>query len=146
MSKKRDLYNMSEFSDEYSGAGEEDMNPDYDDEEIFDEYSRAGYPGEYDDEEEDYPEDINQVPRMRRGGGGGAVAEYDDPSYYLTDPAFQRYLLKNGLISYDDSESDFSDSGSEYSSEEEEKISKRKKKTKTKKQAKKKTTKKKGKK
>ena len=137
MSKKRDLYNMSEFSEDYNegtGGGEE-MNPEYEGEEIYDDYSRAGYP-EQEEEEDFVPEDY-----APRGGGG-----YVDPRYYFTDPDFQRYLLKNGLISYDDSDSDFSNSDSEYSSSEEEKISKRKKKTKSKKQTKKKTTKKKGKK
>lgn len=143
--KKRDLYNMSEFND-YSEP--EDNQPQYMDEEaevdpeLYDEYSRANYP-EYN--EEDYEEEYIPVQRERqpaqRGGGG-----YFEPEYYMSDPDFQRYLLKNGLISYDDdSDSDYSDS----SSDSEQNIRKRKtkqNKTKSKTQTKKKTTKKKGKK
>lgn len=131
---------MAEFND-YSDNDQND--PDYIEEdenevppELYEDYSRAAYPEYPEEDEEDYIP--VQRGRQTRGGGG-----YFEPEYYLSDPDFQKYLLKNGLISYDDEtdsgSSDTSDSDSEQN------VKRRKNKTKQNKtkQTKKKTTKKK---
>ena len=118
--KKRDLYNMSEFN-EYS-----DNEPDYiEDEEnevpaeLYEDYTHTAYP-EYPDEDD---EEYIPIQNKRRGGGG-----YFKPEYYLSNPDFQKYLLKNGLISYNDESS--LDSSDTSDSDSEQNIKRRKNKTK----------------
>lgn len=133
--KKRDLYNMAEFND-YSDNEQND--PDYieeDENELgpdFYDYSRAAYPEYPEENEEDY---IPVQRRQTRGGGG-----YFEPEYYLSDPDFQKYLLKNGLISYDDDSDTLSSDTSDSDSEQNVKRRKNKTKQNKTKQTKKKTT------
>lgn len=137
MSKKRDLYNMDEYQEDYNEMEDpEDWESQAYEEADFD-GAEEGYPemggGGYMDEGQDFDYESEQNPAYQE--------EEDDSDYYnLYNPDFQRFLLKNGIIKFESSSSDDSDDSEDS---EDSDSGRSRKKTSRKKSSKKKTTRKK---